>query len=128
MGEEDIPRDVRRFIFEKVNSVELLEVLFLLRLNESKSWCAQAASDELRANPTSISQRFAYLQKLDLVEADPTDPEQFHYAPKTPEARKLIDQLADAYRVRRTTVLEMIFSPMKKAIDLASAFDITKGK
>lgn len=127
MADDGIPQAIKRFIFERVDSVELLEVLLLLRSNENKSWSAQKGSDELRANPTSIAKRLAYLEKLELAELDEKDSQTYRYAPKSPALRELIDQLAEIYRVRRTTVLQMIFSPMKKAIDLAAAFDLTKG-
>ncbi|WP_141735536.1 hypothetical protein [Oligoflexus tunisiensis] len=127
MVDDGIPQKVKRFILERVDSVELLEVLFLLRSNEEKRWSAQTGSDELRANPTSIAKRLAYLEKLGLVEADEKESEMYHYAPKSEAVRELIDQLAEVYRIRRTTVLGLIFSPMRKAIDLASAFDLTKG-
>jgi hypothetical protein len=126
MGDNGIPREVKRFILERVDSVELLEVLFLLHSNENKQWSAQTGSDELRANPASIAKRLAYLQNLGLIAEDEITSGMYRYAPKSSAVRELMDQLAEIYRVRRTTVLELIFSPMKKAIDLASAFDITK--
>jgi hypothetical protein len=126
MVEDSIPQKVKQFIIERVDSVELLDVLFLLRSSEDRLWSAQTGSDELRANPTSIARRLDYLEKLGLAATDGQGSGMYHYAPQSEEVRELIDQLAETYRIRRTSVLGLIFSPRRKAIDLASAFNLTR--
>jgi predicted transcriptional regulator len=126
MVDDELPQDVKRFILERIDSVELLDVLLLLRSDESKPWSADTGSAELRANPASVARRLAYLENLGLIEEDGQKIGSYRYAPKTLSDRELLDQLAEVYKIRRTTVLRLIFSPVRKAIDLASAFNLKR--
>lgn len=126
MVQEDISRDVKQFILDRIDSVELLEVLFLLRSKREKEWNAQTVSRELRANPESIANRLVYLTKLGLVKEDRNQKGKYYYEPENPSAEKLIDTLAETYKLRPTKVLELIFTPGRTVMTLASAFDIMK--
>jgi hypothetical protein len=122
---EDISEKLKQFIFAHIDSVEQLEVLLIFHRDSGKCWDVQALSNELRANPTSIGKRIASLKTLGLITPQ-TDPSKYCYHPKTPELAALTDSLAQAYKVRRHRVLELIFSSMKRAKDFADAFKVRK--
>ena len=118
MASEDIPEEVRQFLFEYVDSVELLEVLLFLRNNNQTPWTAQQISQELRSNVGSVINRLTFLKSIHLIEEKEKD----HFIYSSEKYDTLITSLNDAYRVRRHSVLQIIFSPMKKAKQLANAF------
>lgn len=125
MTSENIPQKVVQFILESIDSVEQLEILLLLRRHPNEPWTAQAISQELRSSPTSINLRLSHLVRGRIVEQCEMN---FSYNPDSQFEQKIAKDLAEAYRVRRVKVLELIFSPMKKARPFADAFRVIKSK
>jgi len=125
---ETIPEGVKNFIFEYIDSVELLETLLLFYADPHKTWNFNSLAANLRSNPRSIEQRCAMLESLKLIQAKSDDPNEYFYKPDQPEVEKVIAQLAEAYRIQRHRIFALIFSPMKKARDFADAFYLKKSK
>jgi predicted transcriptional regulator len=117
----DIPDDVRQFIFDSIDSVEQLEILLLLSANPSRKWEAQAISAELRSTKTSVENRVESLVALNLVASDK---EGYQFSPKNEADAKVVAQLPEIYKIMRHSILELIFSPMKKARAFANAFRV----
>lgn len=120
---KDLAEDVKQFLFAHIESVEQLEVLLLLRQHSEKWWTAKSISDELRNNVSSVANRLKGIKHLGLAEEDENG--KFHYKPSRPEDAILMDRLAEAYKIKKHRVLEIIFSPMKRARNFADAFLIT---
>lgn len=121
MATEDIPEDVRQFIFEHIDSVEQLDVLLLLYA-EQKSWSVQDINNFLRTNADSVANRLQSLIEAGVVEELYASPPLFRYQPRSPAFEKVVDELANANKIRRHAVLELIFSPLKKARKFVDAF------
>jgi hypothetical protein len=133
VAQEKIPERVREFIFNSVDSVELLEVLFLLRSHPNQSWTIESVNSEIRSSTASINQRLKFLVSLKLIEESKNDSGNYSYRPETSELESLTSDLFHSYQISRITVLELIFSPLKKARVFADAFrvsnsDKTKGR
>ena len=78
----------------------------------------------MRTSPASAEKRLESLRSIEFAEGDPALG--YIYSGK-PEFEEVFTLLEDAYRVRRHKVLELIFSPMKKARSFADAFKVGKG-
>lgn len=128
LADGDLPDHVRNFIFEFIDSVELLEVLLLLSSDPSRSWSSQALSNELRSNSNSIDGRLNRLKRIGLIQENPSAPGEYNYKPGHPSFDKTVTELAEAYSTKRHRILEMIFSPLKQARVLADAFRISAQK
>lgn len=126
MSENDIPKAVRDFVFEYIDSVEQLEILLLLESNSSKSWSASEMNGLLRSNLNSVEKRLSLLISQGLVKQRPDS--QYLFAPEREDFQKIIHNLSDYYRVHRYKIMELIFSPMKKSRDLAEAFRLSPSK
>ena len=128
MPKNDGIDDVRQFIFDRIDSVEQLEVLLLLRRDDEREWHADAVSRELRTNLSSVGKRLEHLAVLGLIRlVSAIEPKTYRYDPQTPELARLVDLVDEAYRVRRHLVFELIFSPAKRARGFADAFRVNKG-
>lgn len=123
---ETIPEAVKQFIFEYIDSVEQMEVLLLLRRNSSRTFTAKGVSDEMRRSPDSCELRLRSLEDAGFLTVDGN--QEYHYVPASPEVDAVIGSLEDAYRIRPHKVLELIFSPMKKARGFADAFMMKRKK
>jgi hypothetical protein len=122
----EIPASIRQYVFENIDSVEQLEILLFLR-DQTKTWhTSETIASNLRINPKSARNRLAHLHELGLLSQSPEDTEKFIFAPRTPELTDLVQLLGEEYKIRKHRVLEIIFSPAKRARQFAAAFAITK--
>lgn len=126
MSDNDIPKTVRDFVFEYIDSVEQLEILLLLESDSNKSWSLAELNGLLRSNLNSVEKRISLLLSQGLIIKN--EDSQFSFFLDDVDLRQTIHSLADIYKVHRYRILEMIFSPMKKSRDLAEAFRLSPAK
>lgn len=102
----DLSSDIADFIRERIDSVETLHVLLILRESPDRWWTAQELSAELRSSPNAIGRRIVHLHERSLIgrEGDAV-----RYV-ASPADDVLVGRLAQTYRERRTSVIDCIFS------------------
>lgn len=101
---------VQRFVATHVSSIELLEVLLLLRQHEGREWRAADVAREIGSSLMSIRDRLASLAARRIIaQREGDDDLWYRYAPEG-EARRLIDDLAKAYKERRLSVIDLIYA------------------
>lgn len=118
----DPPERVKKFIFFYIDSAEQLETLLLLHADPGRAWTVEAIAQELRSSASSSSLRVASLTKLGFVQNEPGTPGAFRYRAPTAEVHELVAELSERYKHQRFRILELVFSPMKKARDFADSF------
>jgi hypothetical protein len=121
----DISNDVRQFIFDYIDSVEQLEVLFLLKSSPEKWWTAADISNQLRSTPTSIDSRISRTKLMQFLDSHPNTPQCYRYH-QTAQSDEIIDKVLQEYKLRRQAILELIFSPVKRSRSFADAFIINQ--
>jgi hypothetical protein len=126
MGHREISDRIRQFIFQNIDSVEELDVLIFLMEQKPSSHNAEGIASNLRINPRSVSNRLLHLEHLGLVASDAADSTHFKYSPKSIDLDSMAVELCEEYRIRKHRILEIIFSPTKRARQFAAAFTITK--
>ncbi|WP_044246280.1 hypothetical protein [Chondromyces apiculatus] len=93
-----------------VSSIELLEVLLLLRQSADKEWRAEDVARVIGSSMMSIRDRLANLSARNLVAArEGSDDIWYRYAPEEDLAR-VIEEVAALYKERRLTVINMIYA------------------
>lgn len=122
MPETSVSERVRNLIFEHIDSVEQLEILLFLREHPERSWTSQEISTELRSSQASVEKRIAVLVSIGLVSQNAKN---FTYDPARED---LVRELSETYKIRPHRVLELIFSPMKRARHFADAFMVPTKK
>ncbi len=113
---DDFSDDIRRFIVERLDSIELLEVMLSLRAAREDEHGADGLARALGSNPASIGKRLRTLESLGIAAVHGTA---WRYAP-TPELDDLIDRVERAYRERRLSVINLIYAPRPNDITLFS--------
>lgn len=101
--------DLLNFIDLHVDSIELVEVLLLLRDRGPEGLAVRSINDIIRSDEGSIQARLDTLTSMGLVQRAPDQPDLYRYAPGA-HHQPVIDELAAAYRERRTKVIELIYS------------------
>jgi predicted ArsR family transcriptional regulator len=124
-----LSEDVKKFIMEHINSLEQLEVLFLLHRRPEKEWTADEVSQELRLSPASAAMRLADLQARGLLTVGEASNPLYRYQPQKPDFEPTVNNLAKAYSEYRLTVINLIFSkPLDKIQTFADAFKFREDK
>jgi hypothetical protein len=93
---ERIPREVQRFVAERIDSVGLLEVLLLLESDPARTWSVPEVSAALRSERTWAEVQLEYLRVEGLLLADGQEP-RYRYDPVRPEVEPAVAWLADAF-------------------------------
>lgn len=126
----EFPENVERFIRDHIDSVELIEVLLLLKRNPGREWTAQQVSERLYTSPRSAANRLDALRASRLVSVREDGSQAYHrFQPADGALLRTVDDLEKVYGERRTTVINMVFSrPDEKIRTFADAFRIREDK
>ena len=107
MASSPISDQVKKFISDHIASVAQLEILLLLQTNPAQAWTPADIARELRIEATGAQQQLTLLASSGLVREEP--PGTFAYAPVSPDLHAAAVAVAQAYLVRRVTVIGLIF-------------------
>jgi len=120
---ESIPDDVKRFIVEKINSVEQLEVLLLLRAAPERLWTASTVSEAIYSSDAAAALRLTDLHAAGLLHRIDGTPPSYRFGPLPAEVDARVGRLAEVYAQRRVAVITMIYSrPLDQVQAFADAF------
>ena len=123
MRANSIPAFLKQFIHDHINSVEQLEVLLLLR-SDRKWWSAFEVSTRLFTTESSAAMRLIDLYDANFLQMKRENGEPlYRYEPPESSADDTIGALDRAYRERKDSIIQIIFSPpSNRARSFADAF------
>lgn len=107
---EVVPASVREFIRERLQALEQLEVLLLMRSESGRSFSVEELSTSLQTRPILIEAALAHLSHHRLVASEPGRPPRYRYAPAEQTIAPTVDALALGYDEARAEVLALISS------------------
>ena len=124
MSEGGSPDAVLSFVDRHIESVEQLEILLLLAAQD-RMWSAAEIFQNIQSSQASVEQRLASLVAAGLIAKN--EKGCFRFAPKDDDTRKLVKDLADAYKTRRVRIIEAIYTRKTDAVrTFADAFKFRK--
>lgn len=122
---EDIPPPIKKFVQERLDSVEQLNVLLLLRLSPDRVWSTEQISHELRSTDQSIQKRLEGLYSRNVLVRVPELQGGHRFSPASDECRQLIEELAVINHTKPYRIMELIYSRKSDALqDFADAFKL----
>lgn len=110
---------VRRFIAEHIDSVTQLELLRVLHRDPTVSWTADEAGREMRLPTGWAAMHLERFDALGLLESSGGSDPRYRYRPDS-EWAALVDEVAETFRLRRTSMTALIFAPTTRDISLLS--------
>lgn len=125
MSKSGISERVKHFIFEYIDSVEQLDVLLFIRLNQDKTWSSDHIAHEIRSSSKSVSTRLQLLEQMGFLDKSPENQQLVKFRVGSAETEATLDDLAEVYKLKKQKVLELIFSPLKKGRHFANAFIVS---
>lgn len=127
MADDAVTEEVRRFIAAYIDSVELLEILLLLRSDPKREWSVDSISQELRSSPASVARRLTDLCERGLLQMRESGIPLYRYHPGTDRLDSAVKGLAQAYSECRARVIDLIFSkPIDTLRHFSDAFKFRK--
>jgi predicted transcriptional regulator len=115
---------VLSFVDGHIESLEHLEILLLLAAQD-KAWTAAEIFQQIQSSQASVEQRLESLVTAGLLAKD--ENKRFRFAPKDDETRRVVKDLADAYKSRRVRIIEAIYTRKTDAVQtFADAFKFRK--
>lgn len=127
MSLSELPRDVQQLLAEQIRSIEQLEIVLLLRDSMDRRWTASEVYQKVRSSERSVSYTLDELARRGLLARIDQPQPLFQFAPRTPELRTAIDELARLYSERRVRIVEAIYSlPISAVDEFAKAFRLRK--
>ena len=129
MASSDFPVEVERFVRDHISAVEQLEILLLVYDAAPRTWSAVRASRELRIDPVSAGRRLADFNERGLLKVKAGDEalEYWYERGASASLDRVIGELARAFRDRRTSLIQLIFSsPANDVRVFAEAFRLRK--
>ena len=108
---EGIPKVVRQFVAKHIHSMDVLEILLLLRQEDRKEWEALEIIKALQLQRASVEARLDQLLSVGLLAFREIGTERFYkYQPQTAELVKAVNELAKWYASHRVALVSLIFS------------------
>jgi hypothetical protein len=108
----------QKLLGDPIDSVESLELLFLLRRSPETFWTADAAAQQIGIAPQISSRKLARLADAKLLVRG-RETGAYRFAP-VGEALPSIDELADEYAERRAGVINAIYSASEERLRVFS--------
>jgi predicted transcriptional regulator len=119
--------DVQNFITGHIRSIAQLELLLFLADKPARTMTVKEAAKELYTAEGMTLPLLESLRAIGLVSVDAGPEPRYAYAPKTPELAAVVANLAQAYRERRVTIINLIYSaPLEQLRNFSDAFRIRK--
>jgi hypothetical protein len=127
MESKFIPQDVAKFILEEIDSVAHMEALLLLRRNPQEQWDIPQLAERLYTSRNQAAELLARLCAQGFVAAEAADQSMYHYRPRSPELRQMLERVADTYAKHLVPVTNLIHSrPRTRIQEFADAFKLRK--
>jgi DNA-binding IclR family transcriptional regulator len=124
---EAIPNAVHLLLQEHIQSIAQMELLLRLREQPETAESVPELAQKLYAPENMTLSLLEGLRASGLVARSEEPQPRYRYAPSSPELGQAVDQLADLYRQRRVTIINLIYaSPLKNVKDFADAFRLRK--
>jgi hypothetical protein len=120
--------NLEQFVRANISSVEQVEVLLLAHRTAPRHWTAIAASRELRLDPVSVARRLTDFNDRGLLSVRAgEDALEYWYEQSSAAPDRTLVELDRAYRERRTSLINLIFSPPADEVRaFADAFRLRK--
>lgn len=123
---EVMPEQLKQFLAQYFDSIELLQVLLLLQQSPSRIWTVPEITRALASADSSVEKRFGDLYSRGVIDRHPGGVGH-QFLPKTEDLRQLICLLQEFYLVRPCSVMEAIFSKPRNTLEsFADAFKLGK--
>lgn len=125
---EPFPDDVKKFLYENVESIDQLEVLRLLGEDRGKEWPLAELAVAVQTTPQALRAHLAAMQARGLLTTEQRGTDllcRFGVGPTASEV--MVNRLLQLYKERPVTMIKLVYErPADPLRDFADAFRVRK--
>src|SRR5687768_9784920 len=124
---EDIPEELKQFIFASFESMDQLRILLLLQASPERDWSILAMSTNLYLRPELAQKGLDTLQRKGFVVVhDQSDPH-YRYQPASTALEQMVQAVVMLDQTRPVTLIKLIYArPQDPLQSFADAFKLRK--
>ena len=122
-GANELPPELRAFLYSCIDSVEQVEILVLL-CRESGPWTARTTAERLGFSDVLTRRHLETLSARGLLRISVASEVLYAYAPKNAELRRYADQLSEHYATARTAIVRFVATNPRRLKRFADAFKL----
>jgi hypothetical protein len=109
MADSKISSELKKFLRERIQSYEQLELLLLVRQSPSQVWSLELIAKRLRIQEAAALEAVNDLRNGELLEMMLDGHRRaYRYRPATPELARLSDELANAFEEERLALVRLM--------------------
>jgi hypothetical protein len=124
-----IPPAVRRFLDQRIDDVEQLEIVLLLQRHGDRSWSAADVADALGLGIRRVEHQLEALAGRDLLDVRIGGEVRYRFKPASDTLAATARQLADCYRDRRLEIVSFVTTRGPRPLrDFSDAFRLKNRK
>lgn len=126
MHPNEITRELRAFVAERIHSVAQLELLLLMRSDAGKQWTAAEAGRALYIPPEMAAGLLSEMHGQSLVARNDST-SNYCYGTPTDAIDQHVREIAELYATRRVSVIALVYStPVDKLQRFADGFRFSR--
>lgn len=111
---------------QRLPSIEQIQIVLLLRGDQSRSWPATEVASELKMAQESTSMRLFLLASSGLLLFEPSGVPRYRYTAADGEVEALLGELAELYDSDRAAVAALVDAPADPLRSFSDAFKFKK--
>lgn len=115
-----------QFLKQRLSSIEQIEIMLLLRGDQTRAWTAMDVAGALGMAPEAAAMRLFLLASAGLLSFEPAGVPQYRYIGLDAETEVLFGELAEVYASDRPAVASAIGAPPDPIRSFADAFKLKK--
>jgi hypothetical protein len=120
-----VPLEIKKFIYENIETVGHLEVLCTFLNHPGRKWDAESLQKELRSHITIAGKQLRHLESKGLIKEESDG--LFIFFPDSELKAELVTILFDLYRSAPTAIITIIYDKPTDALKVfADAFKLKK--
>jgi hypothetical protein len=123
MSADEIPDDLRDFVFAHIESIAHLEALLLLRNNPEQDWTAERAAQRLYIPIDKAATALGSLAESGFLVSGEQG---YRFSCQTSDLEEMVSRLAQTYREKLIPVTNMIHSKPNRIREFANAFRLRR--
>lgn len=122
-----ISDNLERFIRERLPSVEQIEIVLLLRRDNTRAWSAPEVAEQLGTPPESTAMRLFLLASNGILSFEGSGVPRYRFETSDPAFDSLLVELEQVYNERRDALFELVGAPARDPVrSFADAFKLKK--
>jgi hypothetical protein len=120
---EELPSDLRAFLYSCIDSVEQVEILVLL-CRSKRAWTAAATAAHLSMTDAAARNHLETLAARGLLQIAVATEVSYTYAPRSAPLREYAERLADSYTSSRLAIVRFIAANPRRMKRFSDAFKL----